>query len=182
MSRTLRRFRYVAAPMAGTGLCWHYTVGVRFREIMAEGLIRPATAMVPAGERPAVWFSTEPEWEVTANKSIMTLDGRRRSGSRADTERVGGGLVRIGVALATAPHTWSGFRRHSGIDKRRAKGLEQAGIEAGADPRHWRVSFAAVPRAKWLTVDVWDSGQWVPIPFGPLLGTLNEEKDGERIE
>jgi hypothetical protein len=54
---------------------WHYTVRDRLRRIFGDGLIRPSTALVPAGEKPAVWFSANPDWEPSANKAIRLPTG-----------------------------------------------------------------------------------------------------------
>lgn len=55
---------------------WHYTTFSRLTRILLTGEIRPASAGVPEGERPIVWFSRNPVWEETATPEILD----RRSG------------------------------------------------------------------------------------------------------
>ena len=141
---------------------WHYTTGHRFVEIVRSGEIIPATANVPAHERPVVWFSTDPHWEPTANKALKdNNDGSIRDLSREETATHDGGLVRIEVGPETAPYRWADYKRMSGIFAAEAAGLVKAARRAGSDPCHWRVSFESVPRAKWIGVQVWFKGQWI---------------------
>lgn len=49
---------------------WHYTTFQAFKKILNDKEIRPANKGVYGSELPAVWFSTNPEWEETARKAI----------------------------------------------------------------------------------------------------------------
>jgi hypothetical protein len=100
---------------------WHYTVWPKLREILEDQQIRRATACVPRGERPVVWFTSRPMWEPTASAG--------RGGRMATiAEMVGelGPLVRIEVSPETARHTMAHHRRMGGIDLRMADILEQS--------------------------------------------------------
>ncbi len=143
------------------GLVWHYTTGECFAAILDSGAIRPATAGVRAGERPAVWFSRREPWEPTANKMLLAPDRRLRSLSMRETAEYGGGLVRIGVARAVASHGWREFLTESGITPQMSRGLVKAAKEQKANPLDWFVCFSPVPRMMWSAVDVWDAGAWV---------------------
>jgi hypothetical protein len=57
-------------------LLWHYTVRPHILSILSDGVIKPATAFVSRRERPIVWFSSNQNWEQTANKSAAMEDGR----------------------------------------------------------------------------------------------------------
>jgi hypothetical protein len=140
--------------------------------IVDSGEIRPATALVPAGEKPCVWFSKRRDWEPTANK-LWVSGGVTRSLTMRETGERGGGLVRFGVAPETAPYDWAAYRRLSGVPKSEAGGLARHARDQGADPRHWYVSFAPVPRALWRSVDVYEwkntpSGVWSPVPIAAV--------------
>jgi hypothetical protein len=145
-------------------IIWHYTIRAYLPQILADGLLKPAIAGVPRGERPAVWFSSNPAWEETANKMVMTWSGPRL-GTKETTHRHGGGLCRIGVTASVAPHGWGAFKRLSGIKTAHARALERAGLKAGAKPAEWYVSFAAVPREKWVSVELWNGREWEPAPM-----------------
>lgn len=141
---------------------WHYTVGIRYQLIERDGVIKPATAFVPQGEKPIVWFSLNQQWEKTADKSVKDEDGTLRHLNTAETAEVGGGLVRIGVAPETAPHDWKTLRELSGMTSAMAQGMYHAAIDKGARPGEWRGTFQAVPRSKWTAIEIFENGEWVP--------------------
>lgn len=143
-------------------MLWHYTAVERLRRILQDGEIRPATQGIPKKQKPAVWFSSNPVWEPSANRLWQDLDGRVVRLSKDQTHVLGGGLARIGVAPDTAPHDWKAYKRLSGISTARAKAIYEEAIRAGARPGEWLASFDAVGRAKWLSVEVWDGDRWVP--------------------
>lgn len=146
-------------------LLWHYTVGRYFESILADGYIKPTTAYITPGERPAVWFSLNQDWEQTANKLWLNNDGTVRALTRDETRSMGGGLVRFGVSPRTAPFNWRQFVTKSRIDRRVARAVVDVAHKQGSDPAQWRVSFDPVPRKLWLAVDVWDSADhcWVRV-------------------
>ena len=49
----------MSAP-ANTLLAWHYSTADRLQSIQRSGLILPASAGIPATERPVSWFSLHP--------------------------------------------------------------------------------------------------------------------------
>lgn len=81
---------------------WHYTIVQYLPSIIADGEIKLATEYVWEG-RPVVWFSTNPRWEETANKSWES-NGVIRFLDKDETEQVGQGLARIEVRPEAAPH------------------------------------------------------------------------------
>jgi len=139
-----------------------------------DGVIKPATAYVPIGEHPIVWFSTAPVWEETANKRLLKPDGTVVNLDRDGTYARGGGLVRIGVAPETAPYTWGILKVKSRMKPKMAEGLVKAARRCGAKPSEWRGTFDPVPREKWIAVEVWDGTKWVSIELNA------PNADGER--
>lgn len=135
---------------------WHYTTGHCLAMILKDGVIRPATAGIDYGESPTVW-------EPTANKALMTADGRSIRLSRSETERHGRGLARIEADPEVAPYTWEDFRRISGVSPATARGLKMAAKRWGSDPGAWRVSLGPVLRSEWLAVEVWRDRNWTPL-------------------
>lgn len=153
--------------MAETSIVWHYTTGIHFKDIVRDGVIKPATAVVPDNEKPIVWFSLNPEWEETANKGLCGPKGENISLDRTGTMKHGGGLVRIGVAPETAPYDWRTLRELSGMHHKMATRLYRAAIEQGARPGEWRGTFEPVPRSKWVAIEVFHEGAWAPVQFDP---------------
>lgn len=125
---------------------WHYTIGFHYERILAEGLIKPATAGIDPGERLIVWFSKNQIWEPTAQKGDFTKEEMH--------ERLGG-LIRIGVAPETAPYDWNAVKRLSGVSSRMANGMYWAGINHGSRPGDWRGTFDPCP---WRNGSLWSAG------------------------
>jgi hypothetical protein len=140
---------------------WHYTVGAKLTLILGDGMIKPATSGVPRGERPIVWFSTNQDWEPTADKSVMDEHGTLIHLDREKTAEMAGGLARISVAAETAPHDWQAIKELSGMTGWVAQGLYKTGIKKGSRPGDWWGSFDPVPRSKWLAIQVHRDGSWV---------------------
>ena len=137
---------------------FHYTVANRLPVIVESEHIIPATAGVPAHETPIVWCSFAQDWEETANKLCIGLDGSVKHGNR-DTTRAGGqGLARIEVPISCCPLDWKAYKASSGIRARDAKGLFNAAIAAGSRPSDWRGTFQPIPMAEWLVVEI-DQGE-----------------------
>lgn len=146
-------------------IVWHYTTGELFRLIVESGELRPATTYVPENERPIVWFSSNKNWEQTANKALRNNDGTVRSLDRDEMAALGGGLVRIGVHPETAPHDWHALKELSRMSSKMAQGLYKSAIRKGSRPGEWRGTFEPVPREKWTAVEVYQNNEWVPVPF-----------------
>lgn len=142
-----------------TARIFHYTIGNYLPSILTEGL-RLATVGVAAFVRPAVWFSTEPFWEQTANKRGM-INGEWGGLDRIETERRYGGLVRIEVGPEAAPYRWKDYEHLSGETRSNLKALKRSARANGANPAMWHVSFDPVPPSKFVTVEVLLGLRWV---------------------
>ena len=142
-------------------MLWYYTTGQKLSQIMEAGELQPARIGTARKEKPAVWFSANQEWEPAANLPWQDPGGSQLRLSKDQSYVLGGGLARIGVAPEEAPHDWKAFKRLSGISSSVAKELYNAAIQAGSRPAQWFASFDAVPRSKWLAVEVLDGTDWV---------------------
>ena len=127
-------------------IAYHYTTALHLESITITGQLDPAASvMVGAGcrERPILWFSTRPYWEVTANKAVME-DGKIRRLTMEETYSKAGGLVRFGYP-AQKLHPWKDdkLRRKARMDKHLADGLTKVGIEQGADRNTAKITLWA---------------------------------------
>ena len=160
LRRRVKAIKDIAPTSEGPRL-WHYTTGLAIARILSDSVIRQATADVPEGERPAVWFTYRQTWEPTCNKGILDPDGIRRTLTTTETADECKGLFRIEVAPEVAPHGWPDFVALSGIDKKAARNLAVAARGDRSNPADWRVSFEPIPRSMWRRIDAWDRGAWV---------------------
>lgn len=142
---------------------WHYTTGEKIGLILKEGMIRQSPN-VGGSERPAVWFSSNPVWEVTSRKGRFDpISGGIKQLEMEEHLIYCGGLFRIAIAADTAPHDWHDFRQMSGILPRDANLLRSVAIKWGGRPGEWFVSFDPVYQSDWLGVESWRDGQWTPM-------------------
>ena len=49
---------------------YHYTTGFAANKITADGEIKTTGLYICKNEKPAVWFSTNPNWDETVRKSL----------------------------------------------------------------------------------------------------------------
>jgi hypothetical protein len=144
---------------------WHYTTGQKLGLVLAGGRLQPAAADVPKAGRPVVWFSTNQEWEPTANLLWQGPDGAVERLTRDQTYVLGGGLARIGVRPEVAPHDWNAYKQLSGIAAKLAKQMYDGAIKIHARPGQWYASFDPVPRSAWLAVQILEGNIWVARAF-----------------
>ena len=140
---------------------WHYTIAEYLPSILEDG-IRPATAFVEAGERPAIWCSYRPSWEPVCNKMVGNDAGDVEFLGEARTEQLFG-LARLQVPEDLAPYTWPDFLKVSGIRARMAVMLENVAMENGSDIADWRAGFDMIPPDRFLAVEVKLDGEWVDV-------------------
>lgn len=143
---------------ATVGGLWHYTVVSYLPAITASGEIHPATALVSTGVKTAVWCSTNPAWEETANKMVGSASGVRCLDRLGTHEYFG--LARISVRSEAAPHSWADYQRLSGEDRAGCRRLERAARKMGGWPAQWRCSFEPIVAKDWLGIEVWDGEKW----------------------
>jgi hypothetical protein len=147
---------------AGAQIVWHYTDVARLQPILQAGVIRPAAPDKAKKVKTAVWFSSNPVWEPSANRMWRNEHGRIVRLGKDQTYVLGGGLARIGVARAVAPLDWKTYKHLSGISAEQAKAIYDDAVSAGARPGEWFATFDDVPRAQWLAVEVLEDEVWTP--------------------
>jgi hypothetical protein len=147
---------------------WHYTTGDCWLQIRADGFLKCATAFVREGVRPCVWFTTaDIEFEPMATKAVMSSCGRYLvSLSARETEWMGNGLVRVGVASADVPSTWRDYRRMSGDTSAMLRAAQDVARKKGSDFHKWRISWQPVPHMKWIDAQVLDAAGWRSLKDG----------------
>jgi hypothetical protein len=135
---------------------FHYTTGECLIDIITDGEIK-VTKENSKYMMPAVWFSMNPFWEETANKSLRcVITGKRRFGNKRDTHNHGGGLSRIQVHHSTAPLNFKQYVKASGITNKIKKGLIRSAKQVGSDYRQWRISLKPVKKIDWIKVERFD--------------------------
>jgi hypothetical protein len=155
---------------------WHYLPGRSFHPVWQSGVIRRSPDLDAARRsgrtdlpeswfdcRPVVWFSSAEPWEPTTAMKVRRPDGTTEFlRDLEENARQGGGLYRIGVAPATAPYSWTDYRK-GGFDRPEVcNRMAKVAKDLRADTRAWWASDRDVPREEWVRVEVWSGGRWVP--------------------
>jgi len=144
---------------------YHDTTGHKLLQIINSGAIQPTTAGIEPQEKPVAWYSTSPHWEPTASKvPIPGMPGQ------LITAQAQGGLARITVPAACAPHGFEERPRVAGTSIPACQGLLLAGLKLGSDPSTWRFTPEPVPTALFREVEFYDfaSDRWLAVNLAEL--------------
>ena len=144
---------------------YHYTTGLKLRQIINSGAIKPTTAKIEPHEKPVAWFSTSDQWEPTATK--VPIPGRQ---GQLLTAKAQAGLVRISVPGTCAPYLFPQLPLIAGTSPQACIGLLLAGLELGADPGTWRFTHTPVPAALFREVEFYDfaNNTWLAVDLTEL--------------
>jgi len=144
---------------------YHYTTGLKLKQILNSGFIKPSTAKIEPHEKPVAWFSTVLEWEPTATK--VPTPGMQ---GQIMTAQAQGGLVRITVPGTCAPYVFQQLPLVAGTKPSVCVGLVVAGLELGSDPDTWRFTPTPVPTALFRAVECFDFAhdRWLAIDVAEL--------------
>jgi hypothetical protein len=158
-----------ASPPSFTGpdppVVYHYTTGLKLKQIINSGHIRPTIARIEPYEKPVAWFSTQDQWEPTATK--VPIHGMA---GQIATAHAQGGLVRITVPGTCAPHVFQQLPLIAGTKPSVCIRLLLAGLELGSDPDTWRFTPTPVPTALFREVEFFDfaNNRWLAIDLAEL--------------
>jgi hypothetical protein len=144
---------------------FHYTTGLKLRQIVNSGCIKPTTAKIEPHEKPVAWFSTQDQWEPTCTKvPVPGIAGQ------IATARAQGGLVRITVPGTCAPYGFAQLPLIAGTKPSVCIGLLVAGLELGSDPDTWRFTPEPVPVSLFREVEFYDfaSNTWLAVDLAEL--------------
>ena len=144
---------------------FHYTTGLKLKQIINSGCIRPSTAHVPPNEKSVAWFSTSHIWEPTATK--CPSPGKL---GQLITAKAQSGLVRITVPSSTAPYGFQQLPLIAGTSPKTYIGLLLSGLELGSDPGTWRFTPTPVPTALFRDVEFFDFAHdpWLAVDLAEL--------------
>lgn len=146
-------------------MLWHYTPRFNVQKIIESGEIRPTDVGIDKGERPVVWFSSNPHWEETVNVAMGMADGSRVLLTR-EQMHFRCGLARFAVLPDVAPYRWGDFIRLSGVSEQTANGMKRSGERRGSSHYQWFLSFDSVPTSVCQAIEQWDGRRWAPYVAG----------------
>jgi hypothetical protein len=150
--------------MANKKRYWHYTTLEKAAAIRGTGAIQTAKTGLASGVAPAVWFSTNPEWEATIYKDLLDAETGEQITlyTRDDFLKYGKPPVRIEVDPKMANlRGWNNYKKNSGDDRQTIKALEKTAKSLGANHKEWYVSFNDVSLNCVLSVEIWTGNDWI---------------------
>ena len=137
---------------------YHYTTLDRAHLILMSGELLPATALVPDGERPVVWFSRQRTWEPTASKALRDpRTGLQRTLTFPEMVKFGIARFRVDTSILMP---WPELRAASGMTEAVAVALARAGRKQGANPRDWYGHVGALPLSNVEAVEYFGPTGW----------------------
>jgi len=144
---------------------FHYTTGLKLKQIINSGCIRPSTAHIEPHEKSVAWFSTSHVWEPTATK--CSIPGKL---GQLITAKAQSGLVRITTPSSAAPYGFQQLPLIAGTSPQTSIGLLLSGLELGSDPSTWRFTPTPVPTALFRKVEFFDFANdgWAVVDMAEL--------------
>jgi len=136
---------------------YHYSKLAHFKKISTDGYIKPATAGVPAGEKPAVWLSSDEKWEATAlipncmDKEKIDIFLPIRFKLKESL------LTNYNIAIVS----WNKHKKHGGIPREVAENLEKAALVQGSNSKKWFCCYTDIPLECFELPEAFDGRGWV---------------------
>lgn len=144
---------------------WHYTVASHYNQIIADGFIKLATLYVNKNEKPAVWLSSNPNYEETVRKTLRDSETGEVMKDLSRDELFEKGVLPVRLEINSSfikLHTWEDFQKESRINHEVADTLVKVAEKWGAYPEDWYTSFEPISTANGvLSVECWDGKEWV---------------------
>lgn len=142
---------------------WHYTTELHFATISEEGVLKPTGILIDNGEKPALWLSSNSNWENSVTKVFPTKDdGYTKPLNRDEMVQMGVTPIRIEIDTENVKFIdWKRFKKISGISYQTALNLEDVGRENSSKPDEWYATFDLIDVSLWKSIDFWDGSKWV---------------------
>jgi len=146
-----------------SSIAWHYTIGIWAETILKDGKLKPTTTGIPPDEKGILWCSTNPYWELTANKRAKGLSGEWVTLTMEETAEHWEGLVRFGIPLEKLT-TWPLIGQNANMKSKIRKNLDEVAIRQGANFREWYGTLKEVSVSECVSIERMNMGtkRWEP--------------------
>lgn len=152
---------------------YHYTKGCHLSSIVNEGVIRTSSNLLDRHEKPAVWLTKSPEWEVACNVGLVTNINDLQAGQVYTSKDVDVvtttlnhmkkeiGMCRILINEKLSTVSWAKFKHVSGISERVYQALDEYSKSKGCPVNQWLCTFSAISKKYWEGIEMYVDNQWV---------------------
>ena len=140
---------------------YHYTDLARFQTIIDSGkLITSLTEKKLRVKKPALWFSSNPIFEISMYKGFQEPDGTIQYYLTAVEMASKIGLIRFEVTRTESFLTWKKYQRkvknHSGV----YLAMEEKAIKDGANPDEWYALLSPLSLDRVENIGIFIDGKW----------------------
>lgn len=152
---------------------YHYTNGSHLENLVSEGIIRATENSGDTKEKPAIWLTKSPEWEVACNigygdnpyvlESVRTFasDGVYMVTPTNDYMKNEIGMCRILISQQLQTISWKEFKNVGGISSSLYEALDDLAKSEGSPVDQWLCSFNEIPIDYWEGIEMFVNNHWV---------------------
>jgi len=152
---------------------YHYTKGCYLGSIVKDGIIMPSTALVEKKEKPAVWLSKNPEWEIACNIGIIIngenlIEGQSYSLDEIDSVTATNdymkkeiGMCRILISETLPTISWAKFKYISGISEIVYNAIDRYSKNIGCPVDQWLCTFIPISKEHWEGIEMFVDDKWI---------------------
>ena len=152
---------------------YHYTKGCHLPSIVRYGIIETSKALLEKHEKPAVWLTKSPEWEVACNVGkVLNVDelekGKVYPADAIDVVALNNnymkkeiGMCRILINETIPVISWAKHRYVSGISEPMWNAIDIHSRSIGSPVDKWICSFSPIPMKYWEGIEMYVEDAWV---------------------
>jgi len=152
---------------------YHYTKGCHLPSIVRDGIIETSKVLLEKHEKPAVWLTKSPEWEVACNigkvlnakefvsGKLYPIDAINSVTVNNDYMKKEIGMCRILVSETVPVISWAKFKYVSRISESTWDAIDSYSRSIGSNVDKWICSFNPIPRKYWEGIEMYVDDQWV---------------------
>jgi len=142
---------------------WHYTIDRHYNNIVKTGYIKQATIGIDKDEKPAVWLSSNSDYENSVKKTLINQETGEilKDLGREELFKHSVDVIRLEVDSSRLRlFNWLQFKEVSGISEKSIIKLETLSDEWNDNPLEWYACFEPIYEKDIIEVEVWDGKKW----------------------
>lgn len=152
---------------------YHYTKGCHLPKIVRDGIIETSKVLIEKHEKPAVWLTKSPEWEVACNigkvlnandfvsGKLYPIDAINSVTVNNDYMKKEVGMCRILINETLPVISWAKFKYVSRISESTWEAIDSYSRSIGSPVDKWICSFSPIPSKYWEGIEMYVDDQWV---------------------
>ncbi len=152
---------------------YHYTKGCLLPSIVRDGIIKASKENLDKQERPVVWLSKSPHWEVACNKGKV-LYGNIFNCTASHPKDIFNsitvnndymkrevGMCRILISETVPLVSWDRYKYAGNIPESVYEAIDSYSRSIGSPVDKWFCSFNPIPNDYWVGIEMFVNDKWV---------------------